>query len=483
MARVRASRMSNVDAAWLGMDAPQNLMMITAVLWFAGPADHDRLRRVVAARMLERYPKFSQRPVPSVNPLEQPVWADDPAFDLDDHIERLELAAPGGETELAALVGRLLSRPLDMRHSPWQFHVVDGCEGRSVIIARLHHCLADGIALASVLLSLTDDSPDPPAGQASRESDPGSGRRSARRPGLVRRVGTGAAEVLDPAGLATSWPLLRPAQAWRALRFGVDVVRTVVRVLTFTRDPRTRLHGRLGVAKRAAWTRPQDLEEIKAVARVTGATVNDVLMAAVSGALRRYLLAHGDRVHDLRVFVPVNLRPPGQAVPAELGNRFGLVFLRLPVALSGSLARVQAVHEEMRALKGSTQASAIFAVLSLLGALPAWVHGLGIRVLGSKSTAVVTNVPGPKQRVFLAGTPLERIVFWVPSAGSIGLGVSIFSYAGTITVGVAADAGLVADPRLLAAAVEDELDELRASTTRRHGTSSGPDQAAGSGDG
>jgi len=452
--------MSNVDAAWLGMDEPQNLMMITAVLWFAGAADHERLRKVLAARLLERYPKLSQRAMPSASPLEQPVWADDPAFDLDDHIERLELAAPGGETELADLVGHLLSRPLDMRHSPWQFHVVDGCEGRSVVIVRLHHCLADGIALASVLLSLTDDLPDRPPHEPVEADGSLPLRRSARRPGLVQRVGTGAAEVLDPAGLAASWLLLRPAQALRAVRFAGEVVRTVVRVLTFSRDPRTRLHGRLGVAKRAAWTRPLDLEQVKAVARATGATINDVLMAAVSGALRRYLLAHGDRAHDLRVFVPVNLRPPGQEVPPDLGNRFGLVFIRLPVALPGALARVRAVHREMRALKASTEAAAIFAVLSILGALPAWAHGFAVRILGSKSTAVVTNVPGPRQRVFLAGTPLERIVYWVPTAGSIGLGVSIFSYAGAVTVGIAADAGLVAEPRLLATAVEEEIAEL-----------------------
>lgn len=459
---MRPTRMSNVDAAWLGMDEPENLMMITAVLWFAEPVDWDRLHDVVGVRLLKRYPKFSQRAVPSTTPFEQPVWEDDPAFDLADHVERVTLATPGDGAQLAALASRLMSRPLDMRHSPWQIHLVDGYGDGAAVIARLHHCIADGIALGSVLLSLTDDSPDERADDGAEPAR--RNRRSARRPGLVNRVVTGVTEVFTVVGLAVTRLLLTPRQAVAAVRYGVAVVSTTLRILAFSRDPRTRFRGRLGVRKGAAWTRPHSLRAVKDIAAALGVTVNDVLLAATAGALRSYLLAYGDRAHDLRVFVPVNLRPLDQPVSADLGNRFGLVFLRLPVAEPDPVARVRAVHERMRPVKASYEAAATFAILSILGALPAWAHMLAVRILGSKSTAIVTNVPGPRQQVFLAGSPLDGVVFWVPQAGSVSLGVSIFSYSDTVTVGVAADSGLVADPQMLADAVEAELAELRGLT-------------------
>ncbi|HEU4913735.1 MAG TPA: wax ester/triacylglycerol synthase domain-containing protein, partial [Actinomycetes bacterium] len=159
-------RMSNVDAAWLGMDSPDNLMMVTAVLHLDEAVDRERLAQVIEHRLLSRFPKFSMRPLPSGSPFEQPVWTADPEFDLDRHV--LEAGSCADDKEVAELVSDLLSRPLDMRHSPWQFHLVDrpsrweGGRPKSAVVARLHHCLADGIALASVLLSLTDDHPDVP---------------------------------------------------------------------------------------------------------------------------------------------------------------------------------------------------------------------------------------------------------------------------------------------------------------------------------
>jgi WS/DGAT/MGAT family acyltransferase len=456
--------MSNVDAAWLGMDRPQNLMMITAVLWFDQPADWSRLREVVEARMTRRYPKFSQRAVPTNTPFEQPVWQPDPSYALERHLEQVRLPGDGDQNQLATMVSDLMSVPLPMERSPWQMHLVDNVRGddgrpRSVVVARLHHCLADGIALAQVLLSLTDDTAE--AEPADPASDPRAGERDARRPGLLHRLSSGSTEALGPAELSVSRGLLRPRAALAALRFGLDVVHTVLRVLLWSRDPRTRFRGTLGTRKGAAWTESFDLDEVKAVAAGLGATVNDVLLASTAGAIRRYLCHHGERPHDLRVFVPVNLRPAGAPVPSGLGNRFGLVFVRLPVSEPDAVARVRSVHAQMQRLKRSSEPAAVFAVLSILGALPSWLHTVAVRVLGSKSTAVVTNVPGPPARVFLAGTTLDRIVFWVPQAGSVALGVSIFSYAGQVTVGVAADAGLVDDPYVLTAAVQDALQELR----------------------
>ena len=447
-------RMSNVDAAWLGMDSPDNLMMVTAVLHLNEPIDRERLTDVLRLRLLARYPKFSQRPLPSGSPFEQPVWTDDPDFVIDRHV--VEAGPRVDDDALADLVSDLLGRPLDMHHSPWQFHLVEMGKGTAVV-ARLHHCIADGIALASVLLSLTDDTPDVAPGvvQEMVTTDV----RDPRRPGLRTRVAEGSADVAPVAGVD---PLVPRSirQAIGSARFGWRVLITGLGLLFANRDPRTRLNGHIGAAKRAAWTARLDMATVKRVAAALDVTVNDVLLAVTAGALRRHLLAHGDRPHDLRIFVPVDLRPPDEPVPVTLGNRFGIVFIKLPVASPDPLLRVRAVHDRMGAVKASAQAASTFAILAIVGALPAWGHRLAVRILGAKSTAIVTNVPGPREPVFLAGARLTRLVFWVPQAGSVGLGVSILSYAGDITVGVAADRNVIPDPSLITAAVEAELQDL-----------------------
>jgi GNAT superfamily N-acetyltransferase len=248
-------------------------------------------------------------------------------------------------------------------------------------------------------------------------------------------------------------------QAARAARLGLDVVRTSLSMVFAARDPRTRLRGRLGTAKVAAWSTSQDLRLVKRIATQLGGTVNDVMLAVTAAALRRHLLEQGDEPRDVRVFVPVDLRR-GEPVPATLGNRFGIVFVRLPVSLAEPVARVRAVHDEMTRVKGGVQAVASYAMLAVVGALPSWGHRLALRTLGAKCSAIVTNVPGPGRPVRLAGSRVVRAVFWVPQAGAIGLGVSILSYAGEIGVGVAADRNVVPDPARLVAAVEEELDTL-----------------------
>ncbi len=448
--------MSAADAVWLGLDSPDNLMMVTAVLRFAEPVDWEQFTATVWERLLARFPKFGWRALPSSSPFESPVWSDDTDIDLDAHLVRTDL--PPGEAPLTALVSDLLGRPLDMARSPWQLHLVDQPGEGSSVIARLHHCIADGISLASVLLSLTDAEPGSwtdPVSAAAPE-----GEVAARRPGLRRRVEETSGEVAAVTGVPVG-PLTRPVRrAAATVRFGGSVVTTGLALLFAARDPRTRLRGRLGISKGAAWTRPVPLADVKAVAREHGATVNDVLLAVTAGALRRHLLAHGERPHDLRVFVPVNLRPPDQPVPASLGNRFGLVFVRLPLSVEEPVERVRAVHERMTGSKAGAQAAATYAILSIVGALPSWAHRLAGRVVGAKSTAVVTNVPGPREPVRLAGARLSRIVFWVPQTGSVALGVSILSYAGEVTVGVAADRGVVPEPAVLADAFEQEIAAL-----------------------
>lgn len=409
-------RLAPADRVWLGLDSPTNLMMVTAVLEFAEPVEIPALRAVLADRLLGAYPRFGQRVDPGRWPIRAPRWRPS-EVDLDVHLQRL----PGRSASLSTVVEQLLSEPLDLSHPPWQCHLMTTPTGDALVI-RVHHCIADGIALASVLLALTDsppDSPDAPAAGA----PPAAGRFR-----LGGAVWAGARSALRGLQLV----LLPP-------------------------EPRTSLTGRPGVAKRAAWTPGLPLADVRAVAAAAGGSVNDVLLAVTAGALRRYLLPDGPPP-DLRVFVPVNVRPPGTA---QLGNRFGLLFPRLPVAIPDPLARVAAVARRMTALKATAEAASTYRLISLLGVLPGWSSTLAGRALGAKASAVVTNVPGPRQPVALAGARVSRLTYWVPQVGSIGVGISIFSYAGTVSIGVATDVGLVPDPSRLADAMTAEFAALR----------------------
>jgi WS/DGAT/MGAT family acyltransferase len=448
-------RMASVDALWFHMEEPANLMMITAVLWFEGRLDFGRLQAVVRERLVERYPRFRQRVV--MGRLGAPHWEESPDFDLDAHLSRLRVPPPGDRAALETLVGQWMSTPLERSRPLWQFHVLEGAEGGDVLLCRLHHCLADGIALARVLLTLTDE-------EGAEEGVASDLRESSRAPGdgLVKwmrraRVVAGTARTVLRKGAELA---AEPILAGDLVRQGARGAAALGKLLVIPQDPRTPLRGPLGLEKRAAWSDPVPLERVKAMGRALGGTVNDVLLAAVTGALRRYLEARDVSPEDVHALVPVNLRPLDEPVPRELGNHFGVVFLRLPVHLEEPRRRLLELARRMGEVKRSPEAVLTFGALEVLGYAPAAVERELVDVFGSKATLVATNVPGPREAVSLAGTKLGGLTFWVPQAGHLGLGVSLFSYAGQVTVGVAADAGRMPDPHELIRAFHDEVEAL-----------------------
>ena len=456
MSAVRPEPLSKVDTAWFHMDSPVNHMMVTSVLLFDEPVDEARLRRVMHARMLP-FARFRQRVITPPRHFGEPEWELVEDFDLDDHVHHVALPEPGGEEELKALVGDLMSTPLDPAKPLWESHLVHGYSGGAAIVFRMHHCIADGIALTRLLLSLTDTEPDAP--------DDGGIPVWRRYELAARHHGNGRSRGL--AGLAS----LGAREAMRTLRHperGVQIVRGAVggaaallRVSTLPVE-RPALKGTLGVRKGVAWTRPIPLDEVKSVARAVRGTVNDVLVTATAGAVRRYLESHGHDVDGLVIHatVPVNLRPPSDVI--ELGNRFGLVYPELPVGVSDPLKRLQAVKEQMDALKASPEALVAIGMLDLMGRGPAALERAALDLFTSKSTMVLTNVPGPRTVLYYAGAPLRGIVAWAPPSGSLSMSVSIHSYAGTVTIAVAADAHVLPDPQELVDAVHAELAALAA---------------------
>lgn len=417
----RSHPMRPADAAWVGLDRPHNRLVVTGVLRLSGDLDLDELRARVRDRMVAAHPRLTEV-ARRRSALVPPRWHPDPAFDVRRHVVD---AAPGrllDDADLARLAGELVSTPLDAARPPWQLHLVHRTGGGSALVGRFHHSLADGAALATVLLRLAD-------GDASAVDAARTGRPRGRAP-----VG--------------------------ALRAVAAVVPTVAGLLLALGEPPTALRGRLGPVKTLALTDPHDLEDVRRVASTHGVSINDVLLAATAGGLRAHLLSRGGRAHDLRVVVPVDLRA-GAPVPAHLGNRFGIVFVRLPVGEPDRWRRLRAVTARTTRLTGSAEAGATYVVLQLVGVLPRPVRRLAAGLLGRSASAVVTNVPGPRERLTIGPGVVEDVAFWVPTVGRVGLGVSLFSYAGTLTVGVAADERLDLDPGGLAAAIQDEIAALR----------------------
>lgn len=419
------SRLGSIDHAWLRMERPYNPMMVTGVMTFDEPIDVDRLRRTIEVRV-RPFHRFGQRIRRRLG--RRAVWEDDPTFTVERHIEHRMLPQPADRATLQREISELVSTHLPLDRPLWALHVLENPnDGRTVIVSRLHHCIADGFALMYVLLSFTDATPDAPTG--------------------------GAAVTADAADI----PSVVNAHAARDVAaIGGDVAR----LAALANQPKSVLRGELGQRKRAAWSAPIALDEVKAIARRLGGTVNDVLMAATAASFARYLRERGEDVShfDLRMAVPVNLRKP--ETMKELGNYFGLVFLELPLGIDDPRARFEELKRRMDRLKRSPEALVLLTLMRVAGGGPRWLEDAIVTLLGVKTTGVLTNVPGPREPRYLAGRRIETIMFWVPASGHVGLGVSIFSYAGKVRLGLASDALRVPDPERVLEAFPRELEAL-----------------------
>jgi WS/DGAT/MGAT family acyltransferase len=431
------------------MDSDLNPMVVNAVIWFDELLDPGSVREILAHRLVEEFPRFSRR---VTEPLGRPPrFEDDPDFDIDQHLHRLALPAPGDRAALEELVSDLITPPLDPTRPLWHVYLIEGYGAGCALLFRIHHCIADGIALARVMLSLTDEEPDaaiaPPSPPHSARP-PGAGLLSAGR----RAIGAVAHEGMET--------LLHPRHAAGLAAGASQDAGTLAKLLTAPADRRTVLNAPLHGTRRVAWSKPFRLDRVKRAGKRSSATINDVLVAALTGALHRHLTERDSGVDDLHVMVPFNLRPLDQPLPRNLGNDFGLILLSLPVGLIDSGARLREVKMRMDAIKGSHEGPIAYGMLSAIGMTPPAVEDRLIGFFTDKASAVVTNVPGPRSEVYFAGSPVRGVLVWAPCSGSIGMTVSIFSYAGKVTVGFMTDTGLVPDPKPLVEAFDAELRAL-----------------------
>ncbi len=456
-------RMSAVDTAWLRMDSAKNLMMIVGVYEFDGDVDFARLRDLLGTRLVS-HRQFRSRVVRDATGC---YWQEVDRFDLKDHLIRSKLPGRGTVGDLKKFVGELASRPLDESKPLWQMQLVDNYSGGQALVVRIHHCIADGIALIGVLLALTTEQDDEresgPRRHRARENGAWDARLRPLTSAAVKALGTTgdvASRVLRGYGvmLNTQGAFADAAVGYAGI--AARVAKDAAAIALMPNDNSTSLKGKPSGVKVVAWNEPIAVDDVKAVGKALGCSVNDVLLACVAGAIRSYLIGRGEHVDgcELRAMVPVNLRDPRHW--KDLGNKFGLVPLLMPIGVENPIARVFEVRRRMEALKTGYTAVVSMALLGAAGFAPRIVQTQALDFLARKASAVMTNVPGPQQALYLAGARVTRLMFWVPQSGDIGIGVSILSYDGGVQFGLIADQALCAHPQKIIDRFEPEFEKL-----------------------
>jgi diacylglycerol O-acyltransferase / wax synthase len=431
-------------------------MSVGGLCVFDGAISRDSVVRRVRERV-HLIPKYAMRLDEAPLGLANPAWTADESFDVERHVRRTALPAPGGDDELSELVGHILSEPLDRSRPLWQMTVVEGlADGRSALVAKMHHALVDGLAAVDVSTVILDPTPEgleiepPPAEPAD------SGGRAARLEGLARLASAQLALPRSLAREAVSRSIDPRTYASQA-RNAAGVFGELARVRP--QAPATRLNAPIGRDRIFALARCE-LEDVKAVRRATGATVNDVLLTTVALMLSGFL---GDDAPERAVaLVPVSVRTDDES--GDLGNRISTVFVDLPLT-GAPLERLALVSAAMDEAKGSSQVQAGALIVGATGLAPPVVSSLAVRAMSGPRlfNLVVSNVPGPQQTFYLEGVPLHEVFPAVPlNPRNQALSIGIVSYDGRVGFGLLGDRDAMPDIRDAALGLEDAVAELRA---------------------
>jgi diacylglycerol O-acyltransferase len=453
-------RLSGLDSSFLHLeDSGPAHMHVGACLILEGPAPgHEELVRALESR-LHLVPRYRQRL--AFVPLGQgrPVWVDDPHFNPNFHVRHTALPRPGGEQELSRLAGRVFSQTLDRSRPLWEIWLVEGvAEGRFAMLSKTHHALVDGVSGVDVLSVLFDTSPTPaPVAPSESEWVPRPLPTPAQllADALIERA-TVPGEIVRGVRHALRGPRQLAQRAVEALS-GLGAMASV----GLAPAPPSPFNVRIGPHRRYRWV-DADLGEVKLVKNVLGGTVNDVVLAAVAGALGAYMRRHG---HDpegleLRAMVPVSVRADIER--GALGNRVAAMWAPLPVGVRDPARRLAIVGESMRELKESGQAVGAQVLTALSGFAPPTIMAQAARLQARQRlfNLVVTNVPGPQLPLYVLGRELLGLYPMVPLAENTALGIAIMSYNGRLGFGLTGDYDSMGDLDVLAGELSAAIAEL-----------------------
>ena len=457
-------RLSPLDASFLHVEDDVSHMHIGTVAVFEGPQPPFADLVDMVESKLDLVPRYRQRVRFVPLELGRPVWVDDEHFNLEYHLRHTALPAPGGETELRKLVGRVMSQQLDRARPLWEIWVVEGLEDRRwAIVAKTHHALVDGVSGTDLLAVIMDQSPE-----AERPAHPSTWKAHPAPSGLELMVDALENMVRSPyeqmRALRAQTRMVR-----RLLGYAVEVAGGLVALGGLVRPtPLSSLNGPLGPHRRYAWA-STSVDEIKQVRKAFGGTFNDVVLASITNGFRELLLARDEDVDRVvRTLVPVSVRPrdaSGKAIgDGTFENRVSAMFAELPVDVEDPILRLALISEQMKDLKESRQAVAGEALTSMSGFAPPMLLALGMRLATRAAqrnvNTVTTNVPGPQFPLYAAGRRMVRAFPYVPLAGQVRLGVAIFSYDGEVNFGITGDYDSTEDIDVLAGGIEDGMTQM-----------------------
>ncbi len=450
------NRMSAQDASFLHIESDNSPMHVGGVSIFEGPPPPFPEVVAVVRSKLQFVPRYRQvvRFVPFA--LARPVWVDDQHFNIGYHLRRTALPDPGGDDELRALVGRVMSQNLDRAKPLWEMWVVEGLDqGRWALVSKVHHAMVDGVAGTDLMTVLLDRERDPEAAPAEDWTpEPGPGQVGLLGGAIVERA---ANPVAAAEGLLGA--LLTPRQLAGMVE---DTARGMIGFAGMARPTGSSLNGHLGPHRRWDWARGR-LADVQLVRRALGGTVNDVVLAAITHGFRELLQARGESVdRTLRTLVPVSVRRPGER--GTYNNRVSAIFAELPVGIADPAACLASIRIQMAGLKESKQAVAGETLTSLSGFAPPMLLALGARVASklpqrSLNTGT-TNVPGPQFPLYLVGRRMLESFPYIPLFASVRVAVAIFSYDGALSFGVSGDYDTAPDISVLCAGIEHGLAQL-----------------------
>jgi len=459
-------RMSGLDAAFLYLERTGQLLHVAGIYTVEGRLGFEQLMRDLDAR-LHLIPRYTQRVVPVPLNLAHPTWEPDPSFDIHHHVLSHTLKPPGDDAQLAKLAARLFAQPLDRTRPLWEVHLIDGYRGdRSVLVCKVHHCMIDGVSGVQLLNVMFDPSPKPtpvppPEGVLEAPPLPSSSTR------LLRGARYTLMNGLRTAG-AVGNLLRQPRRALAELGAATDSMMEMGRIFLGPK-PSTPFNGHVGVLRHLAWT-SFSLNEVKAIKNRLGGTVNDVILATISAALRAYLLGHGHRPDrmELKAMVPVNVRTPNEHL--KLGNRVSMMMAPLPIGILDPVERLHQVRMAMALLKEGGQAGRMNRMIEMIDVLPPTLQRIvaQLQMAAAPINTICTNVPGPPISIYVQGKRLDTLVPLVPLAQGVGLAFAILSYADTLTIGITADAALVPDCDQFADLLQSGLEELRLAAGVEH---------------
>ncbi len=430
-------RLSGLDASFLALEDAGSHMHVGSVILFDGPAPpYDDVLAGLESR-LHLVPRYRQKL--AFPPLQagRPVWVDDPHFNPRYHLRHGALPPPAGEDELRTLAGRVFAQRLDRSKPLWELWLIDRVgEDRFALVTKTHHCLVDGVSGVDLATVLFDLAPEPPAAEAPRPWFPRPEPSAAAllADALAERA-RGPADVLGGVRHA----VMHPERAAGVLS-GVLSIARVAGLPGLGGAPRSPFNVPIGPHRRFAWVEG-DLAQFKAVKAALGGTVNDVVLAVVTGALRTHLLREGHDADEfeLKAMVPVSVR--AEAERGALGNRVTTMYAPLPVYAEDPLERFAIVHDSMAGLKESGQAVGAEVLTRLAGFAPPTVLAQAARLQGVQRlfNLTITNVPGPQFPLYMSGRRMRALYPQVPLTKNTALGIAIMSYDGALDFGLVSD--------------------------------------------